>query len=38
MPLKAGFAKVEATMNEVVGDEWYCSNVYDLDTNQPLNW
>jgi hypothetical protein len=38
VPLEAGFASVEATMQQVVGDEWYYSNVYDLDTDQPLNW
>ncbi len=38
VPVKAGFPAVEAAMREVVGDEWYFSNVYDLATNQPLNW
>lgn len=38
VPLKAGFSDVEAVMQEVVGDEWYFSNVYDLTTDEPLNW
>jgi hypothetical protein len=38
VPLKAGFDNVESTMQEVVGEEWYYSNVYDHTTDQPLNW
>jgi hypothetical protein len=38
VPVKAGFTAVEAAMRVVVGEEWYFSNVYDLSTNQPLNW
>jgi hypothetical protein len=38
VPVKAGFREVEAAMREVVGEEWCYSNVYDLVTDQPLNW
>lgn len=38
VPLTASFPAVEAAMRAVVGEEWYYSNVYDLATNEPLNW
>ena len=38
VPLKASFREVEAAMQEVVGEEWYYSNVYDFATDEPLNW
>lgn len=38
VPSRAGFPEVERAMHEVVGDEWYFSNVYDPVTNEPLEW
>ena len=38
IPVSAGFTQIEAVFQPVVGDQWYYSNVYDLTTDEPLNW
>jgi hypothetical protein len=38
IPVLAGFTLIEGNLRSVVGDEWSYSNVYDPDTNEPLNW
>lgn len=38
IPVAAGFSVIEGALQRVVGDEWSYSNVYDPETNAPLNW
>lgn len=38
VPVLAGFAVIEDSLRKVVGEEWFYANVYDLETNEPLNW
>lgn len=38
IPLAAGFDPVKAAFNGLAGSNWYFSNVYDMQTNEPLNW
>ena len=38
IPVLAGFTAIEGALRRVVGNEWSYSNVYDLETNAPLNW
>lgn len=38
VPVMAGFTAIEGALQRVVGDEWSYSNVYDPETNAPLNW
>ena len=38
IPALAGFTAIEGALQRVVGDEWSYSNVFDPETNEPLNW
>ena len=38
IPVEVGFATIESTLQSVVGNDWYYSNVYDEATKAPLNW
>ena len=38
VPVVAGFTVIEGVLQRVVGDAWDYANVYDKETNAPLNW
>lgn len=42
VPVSAGFASIEAILNRIVagrhGAVWLYGNVYDADSQEPLNW